>query len=138
MDGRDGYVIVEAVVLLPLASVLILLLIYLCSYLYQGCFMTQASYIAAFRGSRNVKKGEAYIGQQLDEILEREVWSFAAEEREIEISPFSVRVSLKKRTPFSGMGTIVPDLTASWKVAVRDPAAYIRGIRTITQSGEDG
>ena len=34
----DGYVVVEAAVLLPLASIFIVLLIGLCSYLYQGFF----------------------------------------------------------------------------------------------------
>lgn len=136
MEGRDGYVMVEAAVLLPFASVLFLLLVYLCSYLYQGCFMTQASYIAAFRGSRNAERGEAFIRQQLDEILEREIWSFAQEEREIEISLLSVQVSLEKKTPFSRLGNTVPDLVSSWRVAVRDPVVYIRGVRKIAQSVE--
>ena len=44
----DGYVVVEAAVLLPLASIFIVLLIGLCSYLYQGCFLMQAAYTVAF------------------------------------------------------------------------------------------
>ena len=49
----DGYVVVEAAVLLPLASIFIVLLIGLCSYLYQGCFLMQAAYTVAFRRVRH-------------------------------------------------------------------------------------
>ncbi len=135
--GEDGYVMVEAAVVLPIASVLLLLLVYLCSYLYQGCFMTQAAYIAAFRGSRNAQKKEAFLNRELDEILERELWSFGEEERETEVSLLRVKVSLRKRMPFSLPEGVLPDLSASWTAAVRDPVAYIRGIRKLTQLGRE-
>ena len=45
----EGYVVVEAALILPLASIVIVLLIWLGSYLYQGCFLSQAAYAAAFR-----------------------------------------------------------------------------------------
>ena len=41
----DGYVVVEAAVLLPLASIFIVLLIGLCSYLCLGCFLLNVPYI---------------------------------------------------------------------------------------------
>lgn len=131
MREREGYVVVEATVLLPLASILILLLVYLCSYLYQGCFMVQAAYVSAFRGSRYATYGEAYVEAQLDEILDRELLSFEPEEREIKAGVLSVQVTLKKNTPLSRTDENVKPLTASWKVAVRDPVAYIRGIRRL-------
>lgn len=131
MKERDGYVIVEAAVLMPLASVLILLLVYLCSYLYQGCFMVQAAYVSAFRGSRYAARGEACVNEQLDEILSGEILSFEEEMREVDAGALTVRVTLKKNTPFSRIDGNIPALTASWKVAVRDPVAYIRGIRRV-------
>lgn len=134
--GEDGYVVAEAAVVLPMASVLLLLLVYLCSYLYQGCFMTQAAYVAAFRGSRYPQKKEAFLNRELDEILERELWSFAEEERETEVSLLRAKVTLRKRMPFSILEGVLPDLSASWTAAVRDPVAYIRGIRKLTQLGK--
>lgn len=133
MRGKDGYVVVEASVLLPFASILILLLVYLCSYLYQGCFMVQAAYRAAFRGSRYAVYGEAYVEKQLDELLEEEVLSFGPEERTVDTGLLSVSVSLKKDTPFQNFSRIVPKLTASWKVYVRDPVVYIRGMRGLKE-----
>ncbi|HJB91663.1 MAG TPA: hypothetical protein H9763_09420 [Candidatus Eisenbergiella merdigallinarum] len=132
--GRDGYVIVEAAFLLPWASVIILLLVFLCSYLYQGCFLTQAAYVAAFRGSRFPERGEAYVESQLDEILEGEVLRFQAEERSIRAGLLFAQVSLRRDTPLESMG--IPPLTASWKIAVREPVAYIRGIRKLSETGE--
>ena len=64
--------------MLPWASILILLLVFLCSYLYQGCFLTQAAYVAAFRGSRYPERGEAYVESQLEELLEGEALRFEA------------------------------------------------------------
>lgn len=131
---KDGFVVVEAAVLLPFASILILLLVYLCSYLYQGCYMMQAAYTAAFRGSRYPRKGEEYVQRQLDELLERAVLSFGPEEREVENSLLSVKVTLKKNTPFSGLGKAVPELLVTQKAFVRDAVTYIRGIRRLKES----
>lgn len=131
MREREGYVVVEATVLLPLASILILMLVYLCSYLYQGCFMVQAAYVSAFRGSRYAARGEAYVEAQLDELLDLELLSFEPEAREIRTGVLSVQVTLKKNTPLSRMNENMKLLTASWRAAVRDPVAYIRGIRRL-------
>lgn len=131
MKEREGYVVVEAAVLLPFASILILLLVYLCSYLYQGCFMVQAAYVSAFRGSRYAAYGEAYVKEQLDEILEGEILSFEPEEYDVKAGMLSVQVALKKNTPLSRINENIDPLMASWKAAVRDPVAYIRGIRRL-------
>lgn len=131
--GRDGYVVVEASVLLPLTSVLILLLVYLCSYLYQSCFMVQAAYVSAFRGSRQEENRSGHVEAQLDEILALEVLSFEEETRKVDAGGFFVKVSLEKETPFSGLGDWVPKLSASARAAVRDPVSYIRGLRSLGQ-----
>lgn len=141
MKGREGYVTVEAAVLLPFASVVILLLVWLSSYLYQGCFMVQASYASAFRGSRYAARGAEYVEKQLDGLLEGEVLSFEAESRRVDVGAFAVEVELEKNTPLSGifLGTkeLVPGLHAKWKVMVRNPVSYIRAIRTIGGALED-
>ena len=112
-NERSGYVVVEAAVLLPLASILLLLLVYLCSYLYQSCFLTQAAYVAAFRGSRFPERKEAYVQAQLDELLQGEVLSFGQEERCVEVGLLSVQVNLTRETPFTVFGEWIPGLAAS-------------------------
>lgn len=131
MNKEDGYVVVEAAYLLPLTSILILMLVYLCSYLYQGCFMMQAAYIAAFRGSRYPVKGEAYVQKQLDELLEREVLSFEEEERGVEENPVFIQVTLQKNTPFSLWGNGIQKLYVKQKSLLRNAVGYIRGIRKL-------
>ena len=81
--GSDGYVVVEAAVLLPLASIFIVLLIGLCSYLYQGCFLMQAAYTVAFRSAAQERPDAGYADGQLNQLLEGEVLSFGKEERQI-------------------------------------------------------
>ena len=76
----DGYVVVEAAVLLPLASIFIVLLIGLCSYLYQGCFLMQAAYTVAFRSAAQERPDAGYADGQLNQLLEGEVLSFGKEE----------------------------------------------------------
>lgn len=134
--GRDGYLIVEAAFLLPWASLLILLLVFLCSYLYQGCFLTQAAYVAAFRASRCPQRGEAYAESQLEEWMRGEVLRFGTEERRIRIGLLSVEVSLRRNTPLESMG--IPALTASWEIWARDPVAYIRGLGQIAEGIGNG
>ena len=75
----DGYVVVEAAVLLPLASIFIVLLIGLCSYLYQGCFLMQAAYTVAFRSAAQERPDAGYADGQLNQLLEGEVLSFGKE-----------------------------------------------------------
>lgn len=134
--GQDGYVVVEASVLLPLSSILILMLVYLCSYLYQGCFMVQAAYVSAFRGSRQEGNREEYVEMQLDELLGQEVLSFEDESRTIDAGGLSVRVTLEKNTPFSRLGERIPKLSASFRAMVRDPVTYIRGLRNLGRLGQ--
>ncbi len=136
MKNRDGYVTTEAAVLLPLASILILLLVYLCSYLYQGCFLTQAAYLAAFRGSIFRERDEAYVEEQLDELLDGQALSFGPEQRTVEVSALSVKVSLLRDTPFRVFGSWIPKLSVSWRAAVREPVPYIRGLRKLREWGD--
>ena len=76
--------VVEAAVLLPLASIFIVLLIGLCSYLYQGCFLMQAAYTVAFSECGTGNRPDAgYADGQLNQLLEGEVLSFGKEERQI-------------------------------------------------------
>lgn len=98
----DGYVVVEAVVLLPLASIFIVLLIGLCSYLYQGCFLMQAAYTVAFRSAAQERPDAGYADGQLNQLLEGEILSFGKEERQIKAGMLRVEVTLERETPLHG------------------------------------
>lgn len=133
MRREEGHVTVEAAILMPTASIILLLLVYLSSYLYQGCFMTQAAYVAALRGSRHPQGGEAYVQEQLDEWMEGEVLSFGEEIRNISVNGLRVKVCLQRDTPLpSGNGQRLK-LSTNWQFPVRNPVAYIRGIRKIRE-----
>ncbi|MDO4292306.1 MAG: pilus assembly protein [Eubacteriales bacterium] len=132
----DGYVVVEAAVLLPLASIVVLLLVWLCSYLYQSCFLSQAAYLAAFRGSRHPDWGAAYVERQLEELMKGEALRFEPESRSVESSALQVSVTLARQTPFSSLGNGVQPLLVTRRSLVRDAAAYIRGIRRIGEIGD--
>lgn len=133
-EEQDGYVTVEAVVLLPLASILILMLVYLGSYLYQETFLMQAAYAAALRGSRYPQRGEGYVQEQLEELLDKEALRFAPEKREIEANGLWVQVALERETPFLRFTHITEPLQTTQRAMVRDAVAYIRGIRRLKES----
>lgn len=121
--------VVEASFILPVASILILLTVWLCSYLYQSCYLVQAAYIAAFRASRQSASSESWIDGQLDELLAGQVLSFGTEEREIDAGTFSVSVRLVRDSVLPQVGESRTESTAFWRVAVRDPVTWIRGLR---------
>lgn len=135
--NENAYMTVEAAFWLPGIALFLVLLITLCSYLYQGCYMMQAAYIAAFRGSRIEQddQREAYVSQQLEEFMEREVLSFAKTEKEVNAGALAVTVSLRRVTPLLGEdgGKLVLERTQ--KALYLDPVAYIRGIRFLKNVG---
>lgn len=121
----------EAAVILPLASIVIVLLIWLGSYLYQGCFLSQAAYAAAFRGSRFPERGAVYVQRQLEEIMEGEALRFSEENCLVESGILSVTVTMIRETPFSRMGGAVKPLYVKQKAMVREAVPYIRGLRML-------
>lgn len=134
----DGYVVVEAAVLLPLASIFIVLLIGLCSYLYQGCFLMQAAYTAAFRSAAQERPNAGYADGQLNQLLEGEVLSFGKEERQIKAGMLRVEVTLERETPLARLAAVGDrgQLEVKQTAYVRNAAAYIRGIRRGKKLGD--
>ena len=133
----DGYVVVEAAVLLPLASIFIVLLIGLCSYLYQGCFLMQAAYTAAFRSAAQERPDADYADGQLNQLLE--VLSFGKEERQIKAGMLRVEVTLERETPLARLAAVGDRgrLKVKQTAYVRNAAAYIRGIRRGKELGDE-
>lgn len=135
----DGYVVVEAAVLLPLASIFIVLLIGLCSYLYQGCFLMQAAYTVAFRSAAQERPDAGYADGQLNQLLEGEVLSFGKEERQIKAGMLRVEVTLERKTPLARLAAVGDRgrLKVKQTAYVRNAAAYIRGIRRGKELGDE-
>lgn len=134
----DGYVVVEAAVVLPFASILIVLLIGLCSYLYQGCFLMQAAYTAAFRSAGCQHPDVGYADGQLNQLMEKEVLSFGKETRQIKAGMFRVDVTLERETPLARLRAAGDRgrLQIKQTAYVRNAAAYIRGIRRAKELGD--
>ena len=130
-SAEKGYLTVEAAFWLPGIALFLVLLVTLSSYLYQGCFMMQTAYLAAFRGSRIEAAGqrENYVYQQLEELLEREVLSFSEEEVKVSAGALAVTVSLRKSTPLYGPERGLLVLERTQKALCLDPVDCIRGIR---------
>ena len=127
----DGYVVVEAAVFLPLASIFIVLLIGLCSYLYQGCFLMQAAYTVAFRSAAQERPDAGYADGQLNQLLEGEVLSFGKEERQIKAGMLRVEVTLERETTLDVSVPSCPIFFAITKqlTVLAEPSITIKAIR---------
>lgn len=138
MKREWGYMTAEAAFWVPAVSLLLMLLIYLCSYLYQGCFLTQAAYVAAFRGSRQetMQQRQFCAKEQLESLFQREVLCFGEERREVKAGPVWVQVTLSRETPLVGPDGEPLLLKAQERALYRDPVAYIRGIQFFGSAGE--
>lgn len=136
---ESGYMTVEAAFWLPAIALFLTALIMLCSWLYQGCFMMQAAYLAAFRGSRteNAAQRERETLNQLDELMERQVLSFAEAAEETEAGTLAVTVTLRRDTPLMGPDGEKLVLERTQQSLYLDPVAYIRGLQFLERLGEN-
>ena len=115
------------------------LLIGLCSYLYQGCFLMQAAYTVAFRSAAQERPDAGYADGQLNQLLEGEVLSFGKEERQIKAGMLRVEVTLERETPLARLAAVGDRgrLKVKPTAYVRNAAAYIRGIRRGKELGDE-
>ena len=137
--SENGYLTAEAAFWLPGVAIFLVLLITLCSYLYQGCFMMQAAYLAAFRGSRTETGAgrESRTEEELTELMQyHQVLSFGETACEIETGALAVTVSLERETPFIGPDGRKLTLQRSQRALYLDPVSYIRGLRFLKGTEE--
>ena len=113
----DGYVVVEAAVLLPM----------------------QAAYTVAFRSAAQERPDAGYADGQLNQLLEGEVLSFGKEERQIKAGMLRVEVILERETPLARLAAVGDRgrLKVKQTAYVRNAAAYIRGIRRGKELGDE-
>lgn len=138
--GREGYMTVEASLLMPLIVALIAALMILSFYMYMVCFLNQTAYKAAFRGScvpeEDAGRRKTVTAGELDRLLEERILPVGNPEKEIHVSGTAVEVILRARLelPVPGIwGTekVVWSVTADKKAQIRDAPAFIRGVRKL-------
>ena len=85
---KNAYMTLEASLVIPIVIGGIIFILFLGFYLYNVCVVKQGSYIAALRGSQLMDatsdEVEAYVQQQLENLVENQI--LAEEDIEKEIS----------------------------------------------------
>jgi len=136
----DGYLTVEAAFWVPGIMFLLLALIWLGCYLYQGCFMTQAAYLAAFRGSQvqGQQAAENAALEQIGMLADRQVLSLGKLQQEAEADMWAVSVTLRQQIPFwtEAGERMIPEQTQ--KSLYLDPVGYIRGLERLEKLADKG
>ena len=136
----NGYMTIEASMLMPVVTILIVFMLYLGFYLYNVCLLQQTAYTAALRGSL-LKKGSReqvrqYTQAQLKELIGERLLAISDLEQEVQVTLTKVNVSLTMsiKVPFVHL---VSEHVSLWnyqaKVSVKriDPVSIIRGIRKL-------
>ena len=134
---KDGYMTLEASLILPLAVILIAALLYLSFYLYTVIFLNQAAYISAFRGSLYEPDSgsmQAKAEEDLEKLLEERILPVRNLEKQVRASPLAVHVSLEAKLslPFPGMRIFAGtgwEIKAEKKALGRNAVSYIRLVR---------
>lgn len=138
LKKRDGkvpaaaaYMTIEASLIIPVAVVLIAAVVSLTFYLYMLCYLNQAAYTAAFRGSRQeLSHNTDEVGRELELLLKGSLISTDDIEKNIEVSALSVHVKMDAKVPIPVPGLqLLRDKV--WVIHVdkravkRDPVFYI-------------
>ncbi len=94
-DKLDGYMTVEAGIIVPIAFFIIVVTLYFIFYLYNHCVVTQSCYIAALRGSNLQNKSssvvEEYVNKQLDTLLENQIYQYQIKYTS-KVNPFQIEI----------------------------------------------
>lgn len=136
-EKKDAYMTTEASLLLPMVIALIVFIMFLAFYLYSVCFLNQAAYIAALRGSQTLDgNAQTTAEQALEELLEGRIIPIKGLNKEIKASALSVEVNLDAELALPLTG-ILPIRKPLWQIhvekksAIRNAAGYIRLMRRI-------
>lgn len=145
MDKRkeDGYLTVEAALVVPFVMGGIIFTMYLCFYLYHAGILTQISHIAALRGSgltnASEKEIKAFVEEETKELLKQKVLIRQEIKQDIKISLSRIQVNLAMEMAMPIMEEI-PLVKRLWTIkreaeATRiNPVKIIRGVRKINEN----
>lgn len=137
-EKEEGYLTVETAFWMPGLAVLAAAMVFLCSYLYQGCFLSQNAYLAAFRASRvrQLTLREAHVKKELASLAEWQILSFGETKQEVETGMAGVTVTLSRKTPLLKADGTALMLVRKKTAICLDPVDYIRGLQVLDKAGE--
>lgn len=137
---QKAYMTVEASLIMPMILGGIIFTIYLGIYLYDVCYIKQAVYVAALRGSC-MKNGssqdiEYYTKQQLEQLLSKQILAKRKMQSKVNvsISKVLVQVDMDISMPFA---EFISPIIKTWSIeseaeACRgNPVEIIRNVRKI-------
>ena len=139
---KNGYMTVEAGMVMPLIVVGIVFLIYAGFYLYDVAVIRQISYAAALRASQQTdltsSEMKTYAEKQLKDLMEKRL--LVVEERNEEISVSSgkvvINVSAKVKMPFF---VLLSEKLNLWKIKSEAEAVRVNPVKNIRIiRGSDG
>lgn len=140
-EGENGYMTLEASLLMPITAVLCGFLMILAFYLYTVAFLNQAAYIAALRGSlaRTERDRGAVASEELEKLLEERILPIRNLNKEVTSTGLEVKVTLEAEIalPFPGIFPLenrVWHIRAEKHARIRDAVAFIRGMRMLSPS----
>lgn len=140
---KNAYMTLEASLVIPLIVGGIIFLLFLGFYLYNACVIKQAVYVAALRGSQltNVTSDEveAYVQQQLENLMGNQILARENMEKEISVSigKVKVRISSHMQMPLTEW---ISSVTNLWSIESKaeasriNPVDIIRNVRKINGS----
>ena len=140
-NQEEGYMTVEASLVLPMILIVTLLVLLLTFYLYAVCFLNQAAYTAALRGSL-VMDGtiEETANEELERLLKNRILNIQDIKSEVSVSALTVEVKLEADMllPVTGILSLTDPV---WKIEVkkeakiRNASGYIRMLRNMGREG---
>ena len=140
---QKAYMTVEASLVMPMILGGIIFTIYLGIYLYNVCFIKQAAYIAALRGScllnSSSQEIENHTRQQLEKLFSGQILAGGKVRSNVRVSmgKVKVQVSMDMKMPFAGF---ISPAAKLWQVKSEaetnrgNPVDVIRNVRKINGS----
>lgn len=140
-ERSNGYMTLEASLLMPMTAMLCGFLMLLSFYLYTVTFLNQAAYIAALRGSlaRAGRDRGTVASEEMERILEESVLPVRNLKKEVTATGLEVKVTLEVEIslPFPEIFPLenrVWQIRAEKRVRIRSAVAFIRGMRMLSSS----
>lgn len=130
----NGYFTIEASLLLPVVTVLILVVCIICFYLYNSCVVYQACYISALRGSQLLDTPQTEVNQQvkgfMEELLDFQIYDYVKEYK-VDTGILVIRTEAKAKVTnlfkvFEEFKDIEMSQKSSGKATITDPVKLIR------------
>lgn len=141
--GKNAYMTLEASLVIPFVIGGIIFILYLGFYLYNACVIKQVACVAALRGSQlqkaTTEEVEAYVQQQLENLLENQMLAEENIDKEIRVSAGKVKVRINSEMKMP-LAEWISSETNLWSIESKaeasrlNPVDIIRNVRKINGS----